>query len=51
LARAKRALVPNKEKSRNWFVSAPLEPSKPVKTHGDGHGKEKRRNRKAHTKQ
>lgn len=37
LAAVIRALVPNQEKSRNWFVSALVEPSKSAKAHRAGH--------------
>lgn len=46
-----RALIPNKEKSRNWFVSALLEPSKSAKAHGAGHRRGKKHPQRAQMKQ
>lgn len=51
LAAVIRALVPNKEKSRNWFVSALLEPSKSTKAHGAGHRRGKKHPQRAQMKQ
>lgn len=46
LAPVIRALVPNKEKSRNWFALELLKPGKSAKSHGAGHRKGEKKTHK-----